>query len=75
MNFSLSRNWRRGLRVGAAVVGAIAAGTIQAPDYFPIGWHHAVQQTCLWLVGVFGVINPFLDLGADDAKGDASAPK
>ena len=68
----ISRNWRRWIRIGMALVGAIAAGTLVAPDYIPAEWHHNIQQTAAWLATAFGVVNPFLDLGADDAKGDAA---
>jgi len=68
----INRNWRRLIRIGMALVGAIAAGTLVAPDYIPADWHHNIQQTCAWLATAFGVVNPFLDVGAGDAKGDKS---
>ncbi len=52
-----------------AVVGAVAAGTLAAPDYITTELAHNIQQTCVWLAGIFAVINPFLDIGAGDAKG------
>ena len=70
MNISLSRNRRRWLRAGFALIGAIGAGTLAAPDFVPGWFSHDVQQVCVWLVGSFMIVNPVLDLGASDAKGD-----
>lgn len=67
---TITRNERRGLRAVIAVLAAIGAGTLAFPDFIPVTWAHAMQQADNWLVGVFLLINPFLDLGADDAKGD-----
>ena len=70
MNISISRGWRRGLRIVMALVIARAAGTIVEPDYIPANWQHIMQETAMWLATILGVINPFLDIGAGDAKGD-----
>ncbi len=70
----ITRNWRRVLRGLFAVVVAIGTGTLIAPDYIPQVWAHNIQETCAWLATALGIVNPFLDLNADDAKGDASKP-
>jgi hypothetical protein len=68
----ISRNWRRILRGLFAVVIAVGTGTLVAPDYIPTVWAHNIQETCAWLGTALGILNPFLDLNADDAKGDSS---
>jgi hypothetical protein len=70
----ISRNWRRILRGLFAVVIAVGTGTLVAPDYIPTVWAHNIQETCAWLGTALGILNPFLDLNADDAKGDSSKP-
>jgi hypothetical protein len=66
----ITRNWRRALRIIMALIIARAAGTIIEPDYIPANWQHIVQETAMWVATILGVINPFLDLGSSDAKGD-----
>ncbi len=69
---TIPRNGRRWLRAVIAVLAAIGAGTLAFPDFVPVAWAHAIQQADNWIVSVFLLVNPFLDLGADDAKGDTS---
>ena len=73
MNFSLSRLQRRYVRAGFALLGAIAAGTFAFPDYVPALLAHDIQQTAVSLVAAFLIVNPILDVGAGDAKGDSAA--
>ncbi len=69
----ITRNWRRILRAAFAVIIAIGTGTLVAPDYMPTVWAHNIQETCAWLGTALGIVNPFLDLGAEDAKHDTDA--
>jgi hypothetical protein len=71
-DISLTRNQRRVIRAVVAVLSAIGAGTLGFPDFVPKVLAHDIQQADLWLVTVFLIINPILDLGADDAKNDTS---
>jgi hypothetical protein len=64
----ITRNWRRGVRAAVAVMSAVGGGTLAFPDFVPVDVAHVIQQTNQWVVGVFILVNPFLDLGADDAK-------
>lgn len=70
---TISRNWRRGIRAAIAVLSAIGAGTLAFPDFVPTLWAHNLVEANKWIVGIFLIINPFLDTGSDDAKGDTSA--
>jgi len=72
MNFTLTRQQRRIIRAVIAVLSAIGAGTLAFPDFVPQGWAHAMREFDNWLVGVFLLVNPFMDWGADDAKGDSA---
>jgi hypothetical protein len=69
---TITRNQRRALRALIAVLSAIGAGTLAFPDFVPVPWAHAMQQANNWIVGVFLLVNPFLDIGAGDAKGDTA---
>ena len=73
MNYSLSRIQRRYVRAAFALLGAIGAGTFVFPDYVPALMAHDIQQTAISLVGAFLIVNPILDVGAGDAKGDPAA--
>lgn len=70
----INRNWRRALRIGMALVTAIGTGTLVAPDYVPANLSHVIQETCAWLSAALAVANPFLDLGADDIRGNPPKP-
>ncbi len=69
----ITRNWRRIIRAVIAVLSAIGGGTLAFPDFVPTNIAHVIQQADQWIVGVFILVNPFLDLGSDDAKYDTSA--
>ena len=70
MEWSFTRNQRRWIRALIAVFSAIGAGTLAFPDFIPAVAAHAMQQFDSWVVSIFLIVNPFLDVGADDAKGD-----
>ncbi|MGA8170930.1 MAG: hypothetical protein WB816_08895 [Methylocystis sp.] len=72
MNFSLSRIQRRYVRAFFALLAAVAAGTLAMPDYVPALAAHDMQQTAEALIAGFLIVNPILDVGAGDAKGDHS---
>ena len=73
MNFSLSRIQRRYVRAFFALLAAVAGGTFAFPDYVPALMAHDIQQTAVSLVAGFLIVNPILDVGAGDAKGDFAA--
>ena len=65
----ISQFWRRGIRLFFAFITAIGAGTLALPDYVPAILAHNIQQTDVFLTGFFVIVlNPWLDIGADDAK-------
>jgi hypothetical protein len=71
-DISLTRNQRRVIRAIVALLSAVGMGTLNFPDFIPAAIAHNIQQADMWLVSAFLIINPILDLGADDAKNDTS---
>jgi hypothetical protein len=71
----LTRTQRRWIRITMSLATAIGAKQIATLSYIPDWFNKDFVETCAWLATVFAVVNPFLDLGSDDAKNDTGAPK
>lgn len=70
MDWTITRGERRVIRIFLAVVAATATGALIQPDFIPADMRHIIQETAKWVAGVVIIANPFLDMGAGDAKAD-----
>jgi uncharacterized membrane protein YhdT len=64
------RSDRRWIRLIMAIVGAYALGKIPGLSYLPDWFNKDFVETCGVVYAIWGFVNPFLDMGADDAKHD-----